>query len=324
MNNIKKNIMSMIFHIITFIITLLLIIGIDIYNFKFDWSRITWAYMSTRVLLSIGYILIKSSVSNFTYDVLEVSDMNYMEIITSIDKASKKHRGARFNDTIDRLDFSFKREAWERHMETLIFKHEMKIPKSVLIDMRENNEDNFKRKTKRYIVKLSKLEHMTTDEWIEKNLNIYKVHYPKITALEILYGEMEFTSEKTYLDRKPLSRVLMRSLPKAFISLAATTILGVLTIVQSDTGVGLAVAIGSILLILMTNVLMGISIGFRGHKSRKTNANKRSEILINYSEGVYDALPEVPKRYKPKMMINTQIDKEDIVEHPEEDSEHYK
>lgn len=318
MNNIRKNVMSMIFHIITFVITLLLIIGIDIYNFKFDWSLITLEYMSTRILLSIGYMLIKTSVSNFTYDVLEVSDLTYIEIITSIDKASKKHRGARFNDTIDRLDFSFKREAWDRHIETLIFKHEIRIPKSVLLDMRENEENNFKKKTKKYISKLSRLEEMSTEEWIYKNLNIYKVKYPKITALEILYGEMEFTSEKTYLDRKPLSRVLTRSMPKSIISLAATTILGVLTIVQSDSGIGLAVAIGSILLILMTNVLMGISIGYRGHKSRKTNANKRSEILINYSEGVYDALPEVPQRYRPKMSIKTHIDRKEITEHPEE------
>lgn len=318
MNNIRKNVMSMIFHIITFVITLLLIIGIDIYNFKFDWSLITLEYMSTRILLSIGYVLIKTSVSNFTYDVLEVSDLTYVEIITSIDKASKKHRGARFNDTIDRLDFSFKREAWDRHIETLIFKHEIRIPKSVLFDMRENEENNFKKKTKKYISKLSRLEEMSTEEWIYKNLNIYKVKYPKITALEILYGEMEFTSEKTYLDRKPLSRVLTRSMPKSIISLAATTVLGVLTIVQSDSGVGLAVAIGSILLILMTNVLMGISIGYRGHKSRKTNANKRSEILINYSEGVYDALPEVPKRYRANMTINTPIDRKEITEHPEE------
>lgn len=303
MNNLKKNITSMIFHLLTFIITLGLIVGIDIYKFNFDWSKITIPYLYTRMLLSAGYVLIRISISNFTYDIREVSDKTYVELMIDLQEASKRNRGSDFNDKISRFDYQNKKDTWIRLVEKDLFKHERNIPKKILIEMSSIEPESYSRKTKKWIKKKDLLEDMLTDEWIYKNLQIHDIKYPEILPSEVLYGSIEYIPNKSMLDRIPLKRIIIKSLPSTLFSLIATTILGTLVSIESESGVGLFVAIAGILVILTTNVSMGILNGLKAHKSRLMNANIRSEIMIDYKDGIYNNLPEVPKRSK----LNTHV-----------------
>lgn len=292
----KASAMSIVFHLLTFLITLTMIVGIDIYRFNFDFSKITGEFLMIRALISIGYLMIKVSISNITYEMRQVVDPKFGELDITLEDASKKYRGKNFNEAIYKLDYSLKKDSWFKYIESKSFRHNTKIPKKVSHELYNLHEKDYSNRTKKWVKRRSELEEMSTEEWIRQHLINQNIDYETLSPMEVLYGTIDYNPKKTYFDRKPLARIIFRSLPFMILSFTGTILLGALAETQKVDKVGLFISIMSILLVLVMNIIIGVNNGLKAHRSRMLNMNKRSEIFVDYKEGHFDKLDPVPNR----------------------------
>lgn len=292
----KNKVLNFILYILTYIITLFLVIGIDVWRFTLNWDDITWMFILNKSLIAILFTIISIITTLMVYDILEVKDEDY----TTIDKVLKteaiKLIGPKFNEAIFKLDWEEKKQAWRRFIDVKLFNHGLKAPNKVKEQLMTLDPSKYSRRTKRFINKENMFKEYLTLEWIDEKLYLQKINYEAIEPNEVLYGSRKNKEKKSKLVRNPLMKNIGLKISMIVPSLISTIIISILEQSGDVDYKGLSILIAGLILTLLINTLVGVRNGVTSHNLRLGNARERYSIMSNFKQGVYDKLSPVPKR----------------------------
>ena len=306
-----KKIMNFVLYTITYIVTLILLVGIDVWSFKLAWDDLSIEFVLNKSLIAALFTIISIITTLMVYDLLELKDKRYTSLEETLEKEAIKLMGSHFNESIARLDWNTKKIAWRKYIDVKLFNFRARASRKVRQELMTLDPKDYSRKTLKFIDKENMYQEFLTSKWINENLYFQKINYATIEPNEVLYGTRKNTEKKSRLVRNPLTKSLGFKLAMFFPSLIATIIVSIL---QEDDGLsmsGLSILISGLILTLLINTLVGIKNGYKSHSFRLSNTRERYSIVVAYKEGEYDKLDPVPKR-------KYERDKEEIEENKRE------
>lgn len=321
----KNKIISSIIYALTYIITLGLVIGIDVWRFTLNYDDITIEFILNKSLIALLFTIISIVTTLMVYDILEVKDLEYSKLDKVLSTEAIQLMGPDFNNDIARLDWDEKKRAWRRKIDVKIFNLGKKSPKKVREDLLTKHPDQYRGITKRYLLKEQRLQEYLTKEWINSKLFLQKINYEAIEPNEVLFGTRKNKEKKSKLIRNPLGKNIGLKIGMIIPSLISTVLVSILERSDVDELGGLSILILGLILTLLMNTIVGISNGYKSHRMRLSNTRERFQIMTNYKTGYYKTFEEVPKR-KYEYNIETVPVKiedkpEEILESPEENQE---
>lgn len=311
----KNKIISSIIYTLTYLITLGLVIGIDVWRFTLNYDDITLEFILNKSLIALLFTIISIITTLMVYDILEVKDQEYSKLDKVLGTEAIQLMGPDFNNDIARLDWDEKKKAWRRKIDVKIFNLGKKAPKKVREDLLTKHPDQYRGITKKYLLKEERLKEYLTSEWINSKLFLQKINYEAIEPNEVLFGTRKNKEKKSKLIRNPLGKNIGLKIGMIIPSLISTVIVSILQRSEADNMGGLSILILGLMLTLLMNTIVGISNGYKSHRMRLSNTRERFQIMTNYKEGYYKSFEEVPKR---KYEYNIETVPEKVGDKPEE------
>lgn len=171
-----------------------------------------------------------------------------------------------------------------------------KAPKKVREDLLTKHPEQYRRITKRYLLKEQRLQEYLTTEWINSKLFLQKISYEAIEPNEVLFGSRKNKEKKSKLIRNPLGKNIGLKIGMIIPSLISTVIVSILERSDEANLGGLSILILGLILTLLMNTIVGITNGYKSHRMRLSNTRERFQIMTNYKTGYYKNFEEVPKR----------------------------
>lgn len=107
----KNKIISSIIYTLTYLITLGLVIGIDVWRFTLNYDDITLEFILNKSLIALLFTIISIVTTLMVYDILEVKDQEYSKLDKVLGTEAIQLMGPDFNDDIARLDWDEKKRA---------------------------------------------------------------------------------------------------------------------------------------------------------------------------------------------------------------------
>lgn len=315
----KNKIISSIIYTLTYLTTLGLVIGIDVWRFTLNYDDITIDFILNKSLIALLFTIISIVTTLMVYDILEVKDEEYSKLDKVLSTEAIQLMGPDFNNDIARLDWDEKKRAWIRKIDVKIFNLGNKAPKKVREDLLTKHPDQYLEITKKYLLKEKRLKEYLTSDWINSKLFLQKINYETIEPNEVLFGTRKNKEKKSKLIRNPLGKNIGLKIGMIIPSLISTVLVSILQRSETDNLGGLSILILGLVLTLLMNTIVGISNGYKSHRMRLSNTRERFQIMTNYKEGYYKSFEEVPKR-KYEYNIETVPEKvEDKVDNEIED-----
>lgn len=292
----KNKLISSIIYTITYLITLGLVIGIDVWRFTLNYDDITMEFILNKSLIAFLFTIISIVTTLMVYDILEVKDQEYSKLDKVLSTEAIQLMGPDFNDDIARLDWDEKKKAWRRKIDVKIFNLGKKAPKKVREDLLTKHPDQYRGITNRYLLKEQRLKEYMTTDWINSKLFLQKINYEAIEPNEVLFGTRKNKEKKSKLIRNPLGKNIGLKIGMIIPSLISTVIASILQ--RSDEAAlgGLSILILGLILTLLMNTIVGITNGYKSHRMRLSNTRERFQIMTNHKAGYYKKFEEVPKR----------------------------
>ena len=292
----KNKLISSIIYTLTYLITLGLVIGIDVWRFTLKYEDITIDFILNKSLIALLFTIISVVTTLLVYDLLEFKDKEYSKLDNVLSIEAIQLMGPDFNDDISRLDWDEKKRAWRRKIDVKIFNLGKKAPKRVREDLLTKHPDQYRGITKRYLLKEERLKEYLTSDWINSKLFLQKINYEAIEPNEVLFGTRKNREKKSKLIRNPLGKNIGLKIGMIIPSLISTVIASILQRSEGDNLGGLSILILGLVLTLLMNTIVGISNGYKSHRMRLSNTRERFQIMTNHKTGYYKKFEEVPKR----------------------------
>ena len=305
----KNKIISSIIYTLTYLTTLGLVIGIDVWRFTLNYDDITIEFILNKSLIALLFTIISIVTTLMVYDILEVKDEEYSKLDKVLSTEAIQLMGPDFNEDIARLDWDEKKRAWIRKIGVKLFNLGKKAPKKVREDLLTKHPYQYREITKKYLIKEKRLKEYLTSDWINSKLFLQKINYETIEPNEVLFGTRKNKEKKSKLIRNPLGKNIGLKIGMIIPSLISTVLVSILQRSETDNLGGLSILILGLILTLLMNTIVGISNGYKSHRMRLSNTRERFQIMTNYKAGYYKKFEEVPKR---KYEYNIETDPETV------------
>ena len=256
---------------------------LEIFLFSTDLSKVQtaefWITNFFKSLLTFGAYF---ATALNRYALLDLTEIEYNEIETSIKKHRVKLIDDSFRGYINSLNKAEKTSTWQNKISSKLTKHVSRISKRVSRDMLKNEHNNYKRYTVRYLKKEARLKEWLTTEWIDKNLRFKKIKYPEVLVSEVINGSTSTKTSRSRLTRNPLSSQIYSKVIIVFVTILLN---GLLALLVFDGTKDIGVLLAKLLLDLVmigTNVFAGFLAANQAHKTKIVTATERLEIIFAY------------------------------------------